>query len=162
MEVNIKFTVNDDVCKKAADYKVTAHQYILSDLETYTKDLKNLSITTDGEPFIQINIDLHGILKVIGGLFYLINNLKSKTLLLVDEGASYLLFRVDEKKAIFCGGLNGTELHRFLETKPGGSFRYYKRVYHKLYMTEVQKLVDPAIVYYYDTEEVDNPRKIKQ
>lgn len=116
------------------------------------------------EKDILIKIDLYGSLKVIGGVHYSkVKTPSSKRidLLLVDEGASYLLFQIKDEKALFHGGFNGTELKRFQEKKPGESFKYYQRSYRKLYPIEIRKLINPDIIYYYATaESIGDPRKV--
>ena len=83
-------------------------------------------------------------------------------LVMVDEGAALLLFQIKGKKALFYGGLNGTEFKRFSTTKPGQTFKYYQRTYTKMTMQEVKDLVDSDIVYYHDVpDNVEDPRRKK-
>ena len=119
-------------------------------------------IMDDEEPFIQINIDLRGIMRVVGGVSYRTKTKELLKLIMVDEGAALLLFQIKGKKALFHGGLNGTEFKRFLNTKPGQNFGYYQRTYTKLTMQEVKDLVDSNIVYYHDVpDNVEDPRRKK-
>ena len=176
MELTISLPLPSSLIEEAAKNKQTLLQYAESCYHTSLNvDLSKLdgsvipnpsklklNITNSGEPFVQINIDLRGIMRVVGGVSYHTKAKELIKLVLVDEGASFLLFQIQGKKALFYGGLNGTEFKRFLTTKPGQSFKYYQRTYTKLSMQEVKDLVDPTIIYYHDVpEKVEDPRKRK-
>lgn len=170
MEFNIKVPIPASFTEEAAKNLQTIYQYAETHLSAFLKiDTLDVvpktgplefSIIDNGEPFIQINIDLHGILRVIGGVSYLSKTEKTIKLILVDEGASFLLFKIEDTKALFYGGLNGTEFKRFQSTESNKCFNYYRRQYRKLTMQEVSGLVNPRIKYYYDTpKEIEDPRK---
>jgi len=163
MELTISLRLPDSVSKEAADKKQTIHSYVASNIQQYLKATGDsiFRITDKTEPVVQIAIDLHGILRVVGGVSIQYKD-KKINLILVDEGASYLLFRLTGKEAVFQGGFNGSELKRFWETNEGSYFSYYRRVYYKLSMETVRKLVNPGIVYFYNTDVgLGDPRKVQ-
>ena len=169
MEFNITVPIPASFIEEAAKNSLTVLHYAKQHMSTFLKvdDLDifpktgplEFTITDKGEPFVQINVDLHGIMRVIGGIEYSSQKEEIK-LLLVDEGASFLLFQLKGKKALFYGGLNGTEFKRFQDTQPNEYFNYYRRKYRKLTMHEINELVYPGTTYYYDTpDNVEDPRK---
>jgi hypothetical protein len=164
MEFSVKAPFPSSFIDEATKEKQTIAQYIQVHISEFLDMLNHaplsLSLTDNGELFIQINIDLHGIMRVIGGVSYYNKASELIELILVDEGASFLLFQIKNNIAFFYGGLNGVEFKRFNETDPGHHFNYYRRKYTKLTMQEVDRLVDQKKIYYYDTPKtVDDPRK---
>jgi hypothetical protein len=166
MELTIKIPLSKDVLQKSSEQKKTVRDYVLENVtflnmedQIHQKGPVQFFITENDAPFIQINIDIMGILPVVGGVSYQSSEGKIN-LLLVDEGVACLLFRLVNKKALFYGGLNGLEFQRFQQNKPGDTFKYYRRIYQKLSMKEIDGMVDKNVIYYYDTPmTVDNPRK---
>jgi hypothetical protein len=173
LDFNIKIKMSDTLLNDAIIAKKMLLEYASQHLDSFLSKIDCIprlaplviSVTDGVDPFVQINIDLYGIMRVIGGVSYS-TCMGVVQLILVDEGASLLLFQLKKcdglDKALFHGGLNGTEFKRFQATSPGHFFNYYKRVYRKLPMREVVLIVDPSIIFYYDTPKtIDDPRKKK-
>lgn len=128
------------------------------------KSIQNISlcglVDDEGKQIHEINIDLYGILRVEGAIIFRESSGIAHTLIVVDEGASYLLFELIEDKAFFHGALTGIELDGFLSSVPGKRFSYYRRVYKKLADKHIFDLIDPYKVYRYETGEAfESPRK---
>jgi hypothetical protein len=113
-----------------------------------------------GKQVHEINIDLYGVMRVAGAIAFNESTGVTHTLLVVDEGASYLLFELDGDRALFHGALTGMELDGFESRCPGRKFSYYRRVYKKLSDNHIFALIDPTKIYRYDTgEPFESPRK---
>lgn len=156
-QVEASFTVSDKIASGNIYTKVK------NLLKTIGTDviIKKI-VSANGNPTIDINIELFGSVRVLGGFSF--KNSKGKEIVnvIVDEGASHLLFELNnsEKKAYFHGALTGLENERFFNTKPGGFFSYYRRKYKKLKEIYLFKLIDQSTVYSYDTaEKQESPRR---
>lgn len=158
IEVNVPDTKNEKTLKQ--NWKKSSK--IVSKIKNIPgiKDVKVINILDDsGVPIQEIDIDLFGSLKILGGFSFIDSTQKKYNLIVVDEGASYLLFEVDNNKALFHGALTGMEEDRFFKSKPGQKFSYYRRIYTKLTTKEINTLVCPIATYKYDTaDKVESPR----
>lgn len=117
-------------------------------------------VDDEGNHIHEIAIDLYGVLKCVGALAFNDSKNVTHTLLVVDEGASYLLFELDGDSAFFQGALTGMELDGFQSSYPGRRFSYYRRVYKKLSDRHIEDIIDHSKMYRYETgEPFESPRK---
>jgi len=110
------------------------------------------SVEKDGIPYLYIDIEGYPHRKVIGGLQVEKRKSREKeTLVMIDAYGIKPLFKIVGSKAIFAGGLNGTEQGRFFNTKEGKNFKYRWDRYKRLDMGYVRKLVSTYPKYEYTT-----------
>lgn len=128
---------------------------------SFVQKISLLTLIDDNDETLhEIVIDLFGVLRVVGAVAFNDSTGTTHRLLVVDEGASYLLFELKDNKALFQGALTGMELDSFESKKPGHTFSYYRRVYKKLRDKQISELIDPTLIYQYDTgERFESPRK---
>ena len=162
MLIEVKLKIKEDAFVVNDTRHFAVEQYLEKLLgKVKTIDTYGFSLLDEtGNPYHEIKMYLYGILRVRGGFYYIDSKGNKYSLLVVEEGACYLLFEIVGDEALFHGGLSGVEETRFFETREGSSFKYYLRVYHKLFSSEIEAILDPRKEYRYSTaEKAESPRK---
>ena len=85
--------------------------------------------------------------EVVGGVRFAYDKEKEKKFLLVSDGASRELYRIENDSAVWYGSLCGTEQQRFDATTPGRQFKYKRTEYLRLRPSEYRLLYVPGHTY---------------
>lgn len=162
MNIYVKVHVPDDLTR-AGTYRKFAEAILK---KAFGKDsladrYNVMSIHGDsGEILQEIEIDLHGVLKVVGGISFYDSKGKLYQLIIADyHGACLMLYELEDDKAYFHGALSGIELDRFNFAHPGHSFSYCRRVYRKMTGKEVFSLIKKDKYTYSTCEKIESARK---
>lgn len=112
---------------------------------------------SEGLLYLPIQVSGYPVERVVGGIREEKKDKETKQIvtsyyILCSTYGSFLMFRIQDDKAIWSGGLNGTVQQRFQQTDFGGRFNYYSTIYTKLNPSQVLKLYDPDKTYKYLVE----------
>lgn len=162
MNIFVKIHVLDKE-KKSGTTKKFAENLLKKTFQD-KKQIDNFSIMTilddSGGILQEIEIDLHGILPVIGGISFHNSKGKEYNLIVADyHGACLMLYELVDDKAYFHGALSGVELDRYSRTQSGGSFKYYNRIYKKLSAKEISAPIKRDKYVYSTCEKIESARK---
>lgn len=177
MNIDISFKVDDEKIRAAAgqlggkeievmkeiekeSYEISRkfHRTIIRKLKIAEDDISYENLMhSGGLLYMPFQVKGYPVEKVVGGIKVESKNKETKKTetnyyLLASTYGSFLMFRIDGDKAIWCGGLNGTVQERFRDAKIGGRFRYYSTIYQKLSPNQIFKMYDPDKVYTYKVE----------
>jgi len=177
MNIDIKYQVDPDKLTQACELVGKSLGSVLQEInkasqemgsELFRKIIRTTKLTnndilfenylhSDGLLYFPIQVNGYPVERVVGGIKEERRDKEAMRLvtsyyLLCSTYGSFLMFRIQDDKAIWSGGLNGTVQQRFQQADFGGLFRYYSTIYTKLRPSQVLNLYDPDKTYKYLVE----------